>query len=190
MLWGDCRNPSEGSAFEPLISNGRGARVLWGDCRNPSEGPAFEPLISRRARGPLPSPRRILSTTPPFPVPIAREREREEEGKEMNLNKVAHLFRRGRHGGGETTPASPARGVACSAKELMQWDGRFAWHPLHVRAVRGTERSFYLRVLNFAASSGEVLNGSRPGLYMLGRGAGSGSSLCHLRLPSALVFAT
>jgi hypothetical protein len=82
-------NPSEGPTFKPLISNGREARVLWGGCRNPSEGPAFEPLISRRARGPLPSPRRILSETSPFPVPVARER---EEGKDMYLNKVAHLF--------------------------------------------------------------------------------------------------
>jgi hypothetical protein len=73
---GRLSNPSEGPAFEPLISNGRGARVLWGGCRNPSEGPAFEPLISRRARGSLPSPRRILSTTSPFLVPVARERER------------------------------------------------------------------------------------------------------------------
>jgi hypothetical protein len=63
-----------------------------GRLSNPSEGPAYEPLISRRARGPLPPPRRILSTTSPFPVPVAREREREEEGKDMNLNKVAHLF--------------------------------------------------------------------------------------------------
>jgi hypothetical protein len=56
----------------------------------------------------------------------------------MYLNKVAHLFLRGHHGGGETTPASPARGVACSAGELMRRDGRFAWRPLRVRAVRGT----------------------------------------------------
>jgi hypothetical protein len=56
----------------------------------------------------------------------------------MYLNKVVHLFRRGCHGGGETTPASPARGVACSAGELMRRDGRFAWRPLCVRAVRGT----------------------------------------------------
>jgi hypothetical protein len=73
---GRLSNPFEGPAYKPLISSGRGARVLWGDCRNPSEGPAFEHLISRRARGPLPSPRRILSTTPPFLVPVARERER------------------------------------------------------------------------------------------------------------------
>jgi hypothetical protein len=76
-----------------MISNGLEARVLWGGCRNPSEGPTFEPLISRRVRDPLPSPRRILSETSPFPVPIAREREEEEEeGKDMYLNKVAHLF--------------------------------------------------------------------------------------------------
>jgi hypothetical protein len=75
-----------------VISNGLEVRVLWGGYRNPSEGPAFEPLISRRARGPLPSPRRILSTTSPFPVPVAREIEREEEGKDMNLNKVAYIF--------------------------------------------------------------------------------------------------
>ena len=87
---GRLSNPSEGPAYEPLISSGHGARVLWGGCRNPPKGPAFEPLISRRARGPLPSPRRILSTTSPFPVPVARERE--EEGKDMNLNKVAHLI--------------------------------------------------------------------------------------------------
>jgi hypothetical protein len=35
-------------------------------------------------------------------------------------------------------PASPAKGVACPAEELMRRDGRFAWQP-RVRAVRGTE---------------------------------------------------
>jgi hypothetical protein len=43
---GRLSNPIERPTFEPLISNGRGARVLWGDCRNPFEGPAFGPLIS------------------------------------------------------------------------------------------------------------------------------------------------
>jgi hypothetical protein len=56
----------------------------------------------------------------------------------MNLNKVAHLFGRCHHGGGETSPASPARGVACPTVKLMQRDGWFAWRPLRVRAVRGT----------------------------------------------------
>jgi hypothetical protein len=41
---------------------------------NPSEGLAFEPLISRRAWGPLPSWRRIPFEISPFPVPVARER--------------------------------------------------------------------------------------------------------------------
>jgi hypothetical protein len=70
---GRLSNPSEGPAFEPLISNGLGARVLWGGCRTP-EGATFEPLISRRARGPFPSLRRILFGISPFPVPVARER--------------------------------------------------------------------------------------------------------------------
>jgi hypothetical protein len=34
------------------------------------------------------------------------------------------------------TPASPAKGGACPAAELMRWDGWFAGRP---RAVRGTE---------------------------------------------------
>jgi hypothetical protein len=56
---GPLSNPSEGPAFEPLISKGLRAQVLWGGCRTP-EGTTFEPLISRRARGPFPSLRRIL----------------------------------------------------------------------------------------------------------------------------------
>jgi hypothetical protein len=46
---------------------------------NPSEGPAFEPLISRGARGPFPSWRRIPFGVSPFPVPVARERKRKRE---------------------------------------------------------------------------------------------------------------
>jgi hypothetical protein len=56
------------------------------------------------------------------------------------------------------------------------------------RVVRGTGVS--PSSLNFAASSGEVLNGSCPSLYIPRRGAGSGFLLCHLRLPSALVSTT
>jgi hypothetical protein len=87
---GRLSNPSEGPAFEPLISNGLVARVLWGGCRTP-EGATFEPLISRRARGPFPSLRRILFQNIPFPGPYGK-REREEKKKDMNLNNVAHLF--------------------------------------------------------------------------------------------------
>jgi hypothetical protein len=50
----------------------------------------------------------------------------------MNLNNVAHHFWRGHHDGDKTTPASPAGGVACPAKELMRRDGRFARHLLRV----------------------------------------------------------
>jgi hypothetical protein len=62
-----------------------------GRLSNPSEGPAFKPLISRRARGPLPSRRRIPFKVSPFPVPVSK-REKGEEEKDMNLNGVAHLF--------------------------------------------------------------------------------------------------
>jgi hypothetical protein len=88
---GRLSNPFEGPAFEPLISKGLGARVLWGGCRTP-QGATFEPLISRRARGPFPSLRRILSKYPLFQS-LWQEREREGKGKkDINLNSVAHLF--------------------------------------------------------------------------------------------------
>jgi hypothetical protein len=57
---------------------------------------------------------------------------------------------------------------------------------VHARAVRGTGVS--PSSLNFAAGSGEVLNGSCLGLYISGRGTGGGSLLCCL--PPALVSAT
>jgi hypothetical protein len=42
-------------------------------------------------------------------------------------------------------PASPAKGVACPAEELMRWDRRFAGRPLRVRESF-EERAFRLRV--------------------------------------------
>jgi hypothetical protein len=71
----------------------------------------------------------------------------------------------------------------------MRRDRWFAGRPLRV-LESFEERAFHLRVLNFAACSGEVLNRSRPGLYIPRRGAGGGSLPCHLRLPLALVSAT
>jgi hypothetical protein len=47
---------------------------------NPSEGPAFEPLISREARSLFPSRRRILFGVSPFPGPCCK-REKEEKRK-------------------------------------------------------------------------------------------------------------
>jgi hypothetical protein len=52
---------------------------------------ALEPQISRRARGPLPSRRRIPFGVSPFPVPVARERKGKRK-RDMNLNDVAYLF--------------------------------------------------------------------------------------------------
>jgi hypothetical protein len=40
---GRLSNPSEGPAFEPLISSERGARVLWGGCRTLSRGQPSNP---------------------------------------------------------------------------------------------------------------------------------------------------
>jgi hypothetical protein len=40
---GRLPNPSEGPAFEPLISNGRGARVLWSGCRTLPRGQPSNP---------------------------------------------------------------------------------------------------------------------------------------------------
>jgi hypothetical protein len=40
---GRLSNPSEGPAFEPLISSGSRARVLWGDCRTLPRGQPSNP---------------------------------------------------------------------------------------------------------------------------------------------------
>jgi hypothetical protein len=47
------------------------------------------------------------------------------------------------HGGGEASPASPAKGVACPAAELMRRDEWFAGQPLREPFE---ERAFRLRV--------------------------------------------
>jgi hypothetical protein len=59
----------------------------------------------------------------------------------------------------------------------MRRDEWFAGQPLCVREPF-EERAFRPWVLNFAAGSGEVLNGSRLGLYIFGRGTDDGSLLC------------
>jgi hypothetical protein len=58
------------------------------------------------------------------------------------------------------------------------------------RVVRGTEKTVLPSNLKFTRGLGEVLGEFRPGLYILGRGAGSGSLPCYLRLPSTFAFAT
>jgi hypothetical protein len=56
---------------------------------NPSEGPAFEPLISRVARSLVPSWRRALFGVSPFPGPYCK---REKKEKDTKSNDVAYLF--------------------------------------------------------------------------------------------------
>jgi hypothetical protein len=43
------------------------------------------------------------------------------------------FFLRGHYGGGEASPASPAKGAACPAAELMRRDEWFAGQPLCMR---------------------------------------------------------
>jgi hypothetical protein len=64
---------------------------VLGRLSNPSEGPAFEPLISRRARGPASFVGKDPFQNIPFLGPCVK-REREEIEKDMNLKIVAHLF--------------------------------------------------------------------------------------------------
>jgi hypothetical protein len=99
---------------------------------NPSEGPAFEPLISREARSLFPSRRRILFGVSPFPGPCCK-REKEEKDKDTKSIVVVYLFGRGHYGEGEASLASPARGAACPAAELMRRGEQFAGQPLRVR---------------------------------------------------------
>jgi hypothetical protein len=40
---GRLSNPSEGPTYEPLISNGHGARALWGGCRTLPRGQPSNP---------------------------------------------------------------------------------------------------------------------------------------------------
>jgi hypothetical protein len=58
---------------------------------NPSEGPAFEPLISRGGSGPASFAEKDPFRGIPFPGPYCK-REKEEEEKDTKLNDVAHLF--------------------------------------------------------------------------------------------------
>jgi hypothetical protein len=57
---------------------------------NPSEGPAFEPLISRGS-GPVSFAEKDPFRGIPFPGPCCK-REKEEEEKDTKSNNVAHLF--------------------------------------------------------------------------------------------------
>jgi hypothetical protein len=72
----------------------------------------------------------------------------------------------------------------------MRRDGRLAGYPLRVRESFEEWKTASSSSLKFTKGSGEVLGGFCPGLYIPGRGADSCFLPCHLRLPSAFVFAT
>jgi hypothetical protein len=113
---------------------------------------------------------------------LLQEIERGKREKDTKSNDVAYLFRRDHYGEGEASLASPARGAAFPAVELMRRGVRFAGRPLRVREPF-EERLFLFVFLNPAAGPGGTLNRSCLDLYILGGGSGDGS-LLHFLPPS------
>jgi hypothetical protein len=113
-------------------------------------------------------------------IPLSRsllqERERGKKEKDTKSNDAAYLFRRDHYGEGEASLASPARGAAFPAVELMRRGVRFAGRPLRVHEPF-QEWLFRFVFLNPAAGPGGTLNRSRLDLYILGGGSGDGSLL-------------
>ena len=70
-------------------------------------------------------------------IPLSRsllqERERGKKKKDPKSNDAAYLFWRGYYGEGEASPASPAKGAARPAAELMRRGEWLAGRPLRVR---------------------------------------------------------
>jgi hypothetical protein len=62
-----------------------------------------------------------------------QERERGKKEKDTKSNDAAYLFCRGHYGEGEASPASPAKGAACPAAELMRRGEWLAGRPLRMR---------------------------------------------------------
>ena len=128
----------------------------------PFEGPAFEPLISREARSLVPSRGRILFGVSPFPGPCCkRERERGKKEKDTKSNDAVYLYWRGHYGEGEASPASPTRGAACPAAELMRRGEWLAGRSLRV-CEPFEERLFCFAFLNTASGPGGTLEPVSP----------------------------
>ena len=66
---------------------------------------------------------------------------------------MAYLFWRGNYGEGEASPATPARGAACPAAELMRRGEWLAGRPLRVR------EPFEERLFRFAFFESRVRSG-------------------------------
>ena len=87
---------------------------------------------------------------------------------------MAYLFWRGYYGEGEASPASPARGAACPAAELMRRGEWLAGQPLRVR------EPFEGRLFRFALFESRVRSG---------RSAGNGFALVFIYSGEDLVMA-
>jgi hypothetical protein len=162
--------------------------VLWG-CRRTPLGATFEPLISRRARGPFPSLRRTPSKCP---VSRSLRRERKRKRKERRYFKtVWHTFFEAviMMEAKRRPSVRQWRRVTCQGVNATGRATRGV-SVARARVVRGMEKTILPSSLKFMKGSGEVLGGFRSGLYIPGRGAGSGSLPFHLRLSSAFAFAT
>jgi hypothetical protein len=81
----------------------------------------------------------------------------------MKSNDAAYLYWRGHYGEGEASPASPARGAACPAAELMRRGEWLAGRPLRVR------ETFEERNMGALSSRRE---GGFPRCPRMGRGLG------------------
>jgi hypothetical protein len=81
-------------------------------------------------------------------------------------------------------PASPARGVACPARELMRRDGRFAGHLLRVSELFEEQKNRFTFKFEFRDGFGRSFGWISPGpLYARKRGR-----RWFFTLPFALAF--
>jgi hypothetical protein len=96
-------------------------------------------------------------------IPLSRSllQERERGKKDTKSNDATYLFWRGYYGEGEASPASPARGAACPAAELMRRGEWFAGRPLRVREPSG-ERPFRFAFSNPASGPGGTFEPVSP----------------------------
>jgi hypothetical protein len=77
----------------------------------------------------------------------------------MKSNDVAHLFCRGHYGGGEASPASPAKGASCPAAELMRRLVHCGCRGLNMYVFSARSRVFSsFRALGLACRLTEPLN--------------------------------
>jgi hypothetical protein len=105
----------------------------------------------------------------PFPGPCCKREKEEKKEKDKKSNDVAYLFWRGYYGEGEALPASPVRGAACPAAELMRRGEWLARRPLRVHEPF-EERLFRFAFSNLTSGPGGTFEPVSPWpLYTRGR---------------------